>query len=371
MKKLSIPFGTILLVLSCFAFSPTSQAQSASPAPTIVPFDVPGAGTGPFQGTFVVAISPSGEAVGYYVDGSYGAHGFVRAANGTFTTFDVPGSVTTVAFSINPEGPVTGVYVDGTTFATRGFVRTANGTFTIFDAPGAGGGWGTQAANINPAGTIAGWSSDANNVRHGFVRTANGSFTTFDVTGAGTGPDQGTFSAGSTCLNPTGTLAGTYTDANDAFHGYVRTPRGSITPFDPPGAGTGPFQGTIPASINAAGTIAGYYTDSNYATRSFVRAANGSMTTFNVPPAGIGPGQGTFVEMISDTGAMTGFYTDASNVNHGFALGPNNAFMTFDAPGASTNDFTGTIPTGMDPAGDIAGYYLDDNFAFHGFVLSK
>ena len=371
MKRLNITFGTILVMLGCVALSPTAQTQPPSPAPTIVTFDVPGAGTGPFQGTFVVAITPSGEAVGYYIDGSYGAHSFVRAKNGTFTTFDVPGSVATLALSINPERAVTGVYEDSRTFAARGFVRDANGTFTIFDAPLAGGGDGTQAANINPGGTIAGWFSDANQVRHGFVRAANGSFSTFDVPGAGTGHEQGTANNGSTCLNAAGTLAGYYIDSNNAFHGYVRTSAGNITSFDSPNAGTGPFQGTFTASINAAGTIAGFYTDSNYVSYGLVRAANGSMRTFNVTGAGNGPGQGTFVEMISDTGAMTGFYTDASNVNHGFAVSPNGTFMTFDVPGASTSDFTGTIPSGMDAAGDIAGFYFDDNDALHGFLLTK
>ena len=36
-------------------------------------------------------------------------------------------------------------------------------------------------------------------------------------------------------------------------HGFLRTPEGSITTFDAPGAGTGPFQGTIAFGMNSAG----------------------------------------------------------------------------------------------------------------------
>src|SRR6266853_468515 len=67
-------------------------------------------------------------------------------------------------------------------------------TITTFDAPGAGTGpfQGTYALNIDPSGTIIGFSRDANDVRHGFVRSQDGSFTIFDAPGAGTGAGEGT-----------------------------------------------------------------------------------------------------------------------------------------------------------------------------------
>ena len=65
-------------------------------------------------------------------------------------------------------------------------------TVTTFDATGAGTGplQGTYATNINPLGTIIGFSRDANDVRHGFVRSQDGSFTIFDAPGAARAPDR-------------------------------------------------------------------------------------------------------------------------------------------------------------------------------------
>jgi hypothetical protein len=71
-------------------------------------------------------------------------------------------------------------------------VRASDATFTTFDVPGAS---GTFGYNINPPGTIAGQYLDANNVWYSFVRTHKGPFTTFDAPGAGTGPFQGTLIA--------------------------------------------------------------------------------------------------------------------------------------------------------------------------------
>ena len=112
-------------------------------------------------------------------------------------------------------------------------------TITTFDAPGGGTGafQGTYATNINPFGTIIGFSPDANNVRHGFVRSQDGTITIFDAPGAGTGPGQGTRAYS---INPSGTGTGFFTDSVNVAHGYVRSNQGVITVFDAPGAGTGP-----------------------------------------------------------------------------------------------------------------------------------
>jgi len=88
------------------------------------------------------------------------------------------------------------------------------------------------------------------------ARAQGPTFTTFDAPGAGTAAGQGTFGLG---INPHGTIAGIYVDANYAYHGFLRAKSGNITTFDAPGAGTGPFQGTFAVGLNLSGAIAGYY----------------------------------------------------------------------------------------------------------------
>ncbi len=51
----------------------------------------------------------------------------------TITSFDVPGAVNgTLAFAINPAGAITGTYFDAN-FVPHGFLRAHNGSFTTFD----------------------------------------------------------------------------------------------------------------------------------------------------------------------------------------------------------------------------------------------
>ena len=215
-------------------------------------------------------------------------------------------------------------------------------TITTFDAPGAGTGafQGTFATNINPSGTIIGFSRDANNVRHGFVRSQDGSFTIFDAPGAGTGNFQGTRAY---ATNPSGTITGFFIDSVNAVHGYVRSNQGVITVFDAPGAGTGPFpEGTFPFSpeiINPNGAITGWATDSALVSHGFLRDRNGGFTTFDVPGAGTGAGQGTFPFAISLGGEITGFYVDGTNANHGFLRDAKGVITTFDVPGADQGYF--------------------------------
>ena len=182
-------------------------------------------------------------------------------------------------------------------------------TITTFDATGAGTAafQGTYATNINPSGTIIGFSRDANNVRHGFIRSKNGGFTLFDAPGSSTAPGQGTRAYS---INPSGTIAGFFTDSVNAFHGYVRSSQGVFTVFDAPGAGTAAFQGTFPFSpliMNPNGAITGWATDSAFVSHGFLRDRNGNFTTFDVLGAGTGAGQGTFPSRSARMGTSQDF----------------------------------------------------------------
>jgi hypothetical protein len=65
-------------------------------------------GTG---GTFTLFEgAPSGINADGAITGGYFSHSFLRARDGTFTTFDPPGSLSTQTTGINPAGAITGWY---------------------------------------------------------------------------------------------------------------------------------------------------------------------------------------------------------------------------------------------------------------------
>ena len=291
-------------------------------------FDAPGA-----EGTNAYSINPAGAIAGFYLDSGHVVHGFLRTPDGTITTIDAPGAITapvpgpiafgTFAFNINPAGAIAGEYEDNN-IVNHGFLRAPDGTITTFDAPGAGTGpnQGTTTATtdgLNPKGAIAGTTIDDNGAFNGFVRAPDGTIVEFEVPGAGTGSGQGTNPAG---INPAGTIPGSFIDSSGVNHGFVRAPHGTITTFDVPGAGTDAGQGTLPQNINPAGDIAGNYIDARNVSNGFVRTAEGDITKFHVPDAGTDAGQGTFPLCNNPADAITGYYIDASGVFHGFLRTP-------------------------------------------------
>jgi hypothetical protein len=50
------------------------------------------------------------------------SHGFVRDRDGSITTDDVPGSVSTMAYTINPRGVIAGSFSDASG-VSHGFLR--------------------------------------------------------------------------------------------------------------------------------------------------------------------------------------------------------------------------------------------------------
>lgn len=171
-------------------------------------------------------------------------------------------------------------------------------------------------------------------------RLAQGaSFTTFDVPRA---------------------VAGYYLDAASAHHGFLRAPNGAITTFDAPGASMAPYQGTFAVTINSAGVIAGTYVDANnlLLIHRFVRSPDGTITSFDGPGATLtNRPASTEANSINATGGITGVFIDLSGVQHGFARPPDGAFLTFDAPGAGKVYGQGTFPESIDTAGSITGIY--------------
>src|SRR5262245_5554041 len=84
------------------------EPQAAVSAPRYVTVDFPGASE-----TTVNGINAGGDVVGIYVDAFMSVHGFLRSANGKFTSIDPPSSVQSGAFiGINKSGEIVGAFQD-------------------------------------------------------------------------------------------------------------------------------------------------------------------------------------------------------------------------------------------------------------------
>jgi hypothetical protein len=343
----------------------------------VIPFDAPSAGTGAGQGTISYGINLLGTVVGSYIDENGVSHGFLLHPGNNFTTIDAPGAgkiagTGTTAIGLNVEGAVAGYYIDGNS-EYHGFIRKAGG-FTTVDISGAcklsvtEGCVGTIALSINFLGKVLGSYSDDSLVAHGFIRSPDGSVSDFEVSGA-----LATEPAPSSGLNQFGEVVGYYEDSNFVNHGFLRRADGTLVSFDAPGASDTPFitVGTIVTSVNDFAVITGEYMDANQVFHGFVRSAGGTFVAFEAPGADMtkNSGNGTLPEHINAVGTTTGYYRDAAQVYHAFVRQANGTIATIDASGAdSTTAFRGTLASATNVEGITAGYYIAGNGAYHGFI---
>ena len=114
------------------------------------------------------------------IDGSSSGtdHGFLFSG-GTFTPIDVPGAQATSSNDINNAGLIVGFFTDAAG-NTRGYQRNLDGSFTFIDAPGAIATF--IEGGINNRGDIVGDFDDPTGT-HGFL-LSGGVFTIIDVPGA-------------------------------------------------------------------------------------------------------------------------------------------------------------------------------------------
>jgi len=149
-----------------------------TPDGKITQFDVPAA-VGGTNGTVAATINDLGEIAGFYYDASTNVEfGYVRWPDGQFTVFAAPGAGTvayagTEVSAVNLLGATTGAILDDN-FEFHSFVRAADGTASTFNVPGQimvpGSDAGSFAVGINALGVIAGHWRDPNLVYHGYLR---------------------------------------------------------------------------------------------------------------------------------------------------------------------------------------------------------
>jgi hypothetical protein len=393
MKPRIATYITAMTMFVLLAVSSSLRAQEQQDdrghyhGPRLIQFDPPGVGksfssTAACQptgcGTQAFSNNAEGAIVGFYTDENVVPHGFLRTPDGQFVSFDAPGAGLgagldqgTVAISINDLGVIAGQFEDDTN-VFHAFVRYPNGSFTTIDAPGAGQtpnqGQGTIAFNINLEGEIAGIYIDVFGTEHGFVRSPRGEITAFDPP-----TSISTMVCEETCLSPEGVVAGFYLDSSFTSHGFLRERNGNITTFDAPGAGMGAFEdefplGTEGASINFEGMTAGVSLDPQNVGHGFLRTLDNNFTMFNVPGAGTSAFQGTFPFSINLFGAATGVFVDSKNVSHGFSRSARGNFVAFDAPDAGKGANQGTRPSTNNAEGAVAGWFVDTSNVNHGFA---
>lgn len=238
------------------------------------------------------------------------------------------------------------------------------GTLKTFDILAAI--YGTFSQSINGNGAIVGSYTDALNASHAFLRDESGHITTIDPQGTNDSLLQG---AEALSINSVGSIVGLYFDANSVAHGFVRDKSGTFVTIDVPGASTtSGATGTRAVSINHDGVIAGRYEDANFVRHGFVRDTLGNITTFDAGGVGDVADSGTQPLSINGEGAITGNFRDAHSVSHGFVRDKYGNITIFDAPGASTAQGAGTFAYSINDGGQIAGYYTDANFVSHGYV---
>jgi hypothetical protein len=351
MKFETLFLSAMLTVFGALAIPASAQEADSR----TITFDPPGAGTAAYQGTgcfgCTFGINQSGAIAGTYLDTNNVFHGFLRNPEGEFITFEVPGADTTansyngtLAQSINDEGEIAGLYADSTGIA-HGFLRNSEGAFTSFDAPGAV--YLTWPLFLNLKGDVVGYSLDGNLLFHAFLRHRDGKIVTFVGPGSCTsGTPAQCYGSSASYVDLVGRAIGAFVDnsGNLVEHGLIRGPDGQLTILNAPGAGTGLGQGTGCPGCNFGGNrwgaIAGQYTDANNVFHGFLRSAEGRFITFDATHAGTASGQGTGCYSdcpvsLNDNAQITGSFWDSNNVQHGYLRRPNGAFVTIDPPGSA------------------------------------
>jgi hypothetical protein len=341
-------------------FAALAIAAPAARSQTFTTFDPPGS-----QGTSPVSINPAGQIVGNYFDASFVTHGFLRAKDGNFTSFDAPGAgVATFPAVITPQGLIVGTYLDAN-FASHIFLRAKDGNFTLLEIPSPGA--SPYAVVANYEGAIAGGFFDSNGNPRGFLRAPSGNFTLFEFPPAFL---TFFFVPNITAMTPGRTILGSYFDSNGAIHGFLRTIDGNFTTFDAPNAAFSFFEGTMPTSINNSGTVAGFYFDTtqNSKLHVFLRASNGTFSSFDTPQ----PGTSVGAASINSSGAVAGNVQNFECPNFPFCnIVPISFVRAANGGVSSVNDpkaVQGTFVTGINPAGEVIGNYIDANNVQHGFV---
>jgi len=258
---------SILAVLFVFPLMGTfaQQAVSSGSIEVITTFDYPGAG----NLTLPQKINERGDVVGEFIDSSGVTRGFVRFSDGSFSDPIVDPN-DTVGFTegrgINNSRTVAGDYVisDGTLHS----FFLSGGTFTEYDVPGT---VQTNLLSINDADNFTGGFDDGSGVFQAFV-SVGGTLTSFSVPAA-----LSTFAYETNNSNQL--AVGYYIDGSGILHGYYRDSVGALHfPIDPSGSVT-----TVLFGLNDRNWVVGRYADGSGVTHGLFFVPPSQFSTFDFP----------------------------------------------------------------------------------------
>jgi hypothetical protein len=291
-------FISILAVLFVFPLMGTfaQKAANSGSIEVITTFDYPGTG----NSTLPQKINERGDIVGEFIDSTGVTRGFVRFSDGSFSAPIVDPS-DTVGFTegrgINNPRTVVGDYVisDGTVHS----FLLSSGTFTQYDVPGT---VQTNLLSINEPGELTGaFDPDGSGVFQAFI-DRGGTITSYSVPGA--------LSTLAYEINNNKKLTvGYFIDSAGILHGQYRDASGALHfPIDPTGS-----VGTVLFGLNNKNLVVGRYADAAGATHGLFFVPPDGFFTFDYPGSTF-----TSLNGISQQGNICGRFTDAAGIAHGF-----------------------------------------------------
>lgn len=260
-------------------------------------FDYPGSG----NSTTVEGINDDGDVTGYFADGRGAIRGFIRFADGTFSTPVIEPNDTgnvTVATDINNLGQVCGYYHSSDIYYPyRGFILS-DGIFTEYGP----GGSDYYITGINDSGDYCA-TLDFHYLVEGLLADADRGMVYFNVGN----------SAQANAINLHTGIVGNYGDDQSGMHGYLRGTEFFFTrihaPVDYPGASQ-----TFLLGLNDGGrVVVGKYVDSVGGTHGLVFERPDTFTSFDYPGA-----IETSLNAINNHKIVAGYYANGSGVHHGF-----------------------------------------------------
>jgi hypothetical protein len=225
-------------------------------------------------------------------------------------------------------------------------------TFTAIDFPGS---TSTLVWGINNSGDIAGLYTSADKATHGFLKS-RGQFISIDFPGAALTDVFG--------ISPQGDVIGDYAatlTGSGPHHGFVLSREGIFRTIDYPSATS-----TVARGMNSRGDILGSYTSADNVSHNFVMSANQFSAIGQFTPLDEVPGSTTASTGILgiNGGEIVGAYMSTDKVVHGFVLS-DGQFTTIDAPAGATY----TNVTGINSRGETVGRYTVGGVT-HAYLLS-